>query len=260
MGKRKTTVLAALCINREGERSAALLEKHLPGLTVHRSGQGALPVLTAELFPQADGLIFFCAAGIAVRMIAPLVRSKYRDPAVVVVDNGCRFAVSLLSGHEGGANRLCEEVSRVLGAVPVVSTATEAKKQLVLGIGARRSLNAETVRDAVTAMLEEADISLSGIRTAATIGKKCLEPGMVQAMAELGLPLMRITAERIRTFAPAFTTSAAERHLNLPSVAEPCALLASREGTIILPMRKRDGVTIAVAGERVGPLEMEETV
>jgi cobalamin biosynthesis protein CbiG len=254
----KSAVLAALCINSEGESAATLLGKQLPGLTVHRSGQGELPALTAKLFPQVDGLIFFCATGIAVRMIAPLVQSKYRDPAVVIVDNGCRFAVSLLSGHEGGANRLCETVSRILGALPVVSTATEAKKQLVLGIGARRDLDAEVIKNAVTAMLKAADIPLSRIRTAATIGKKCLEPGLVQAMTDLGLPLMRITAERIRTFAPAFSSSAAERHFNLPSVAEPCALLASREGILLLPMRKMDGVTIAVATERVGPLKLED--
>ena len=65
----------------------------------------------------ADALIFVGAAGIAVRAIAPYVRSKLQDPAVVVVDETGAFAVSLLSGHLGGANDVTRRVARLCGAV-----------------------------------------------------------------------------------------------------------------------------------------------
>lgn len=78
-----------------------------------------------ERFPQADGLIFIGAAGIAVRAIAPKLAGKTSDPAVVVADEAGRFAVSLLSGHIGGANALALRVAAVLGATPVVTTATD---------------------------------------------------------------------------------------------------------------------------------------
>lgn len=84
-----------------------------------------LQSLVNELFYVCDGLIFVSAAGIAVRKIAPLLRSKLTDPAVVAVDEGGRFAVSLLSGHMGGANALTEFIAAKIGATPVITTATD---------------------------------------------------------------------------------------------------------------------------------------
>jgi cobalt-precorrin 5A hydrolase len=69
--------------------------------------------------------IFIMAAGIVVRVIAPYVKSKLSDPAVVVVDDHGKFAVSLLSGHLGGANELARNVAKYLNAVPVITTATD---------------------------------------------------------------------------------------------------------------------------------------
>ena len=76
-------------------------------------------------FRDFSSHIFIMAAGIVVRMIAPLVKSKMFDPAVVVVDDHGRFAISLLSGHLGGANELACNVARHLNAVPVITTATD---------------------------------------------------------------------------------------------------------------------------------------
>jgi len=87
---------------------------------------GTLADWTEAAFRQADGLIFVSACGIAVRAVAPCLQSKHTDPAVVVVDEGGTFAVSLLSGHAGGANRLAREAAALCGAQPVVTTATDA--------------------------------------------------------------------------------------------------------------------------------------
>lgn len=87
----------------------------------------SLAQLVRQLFAQYDCLVFFCACGIAVRMIGPLLRSKYSDPAVVVCDEGGQFAISLLSGHMGGANAFTAEIADVLGAVPVITTATDVQ-------------------------------------------------------------------------------------------------------------------------------------
>lgn len=80
----------------------------------------------AEVFQAFDALIFVCACGIAVRAIAPEIQSKQSDPAVVVVDDCGKFAVALVSGHIGGANRLAETIAEALGAQPVITTATDA--------------------------------------------------------------------------------------------------------------------------------------
>jgi cobalt-precorrin 5A hydrolase len=76
-------------------------------------------------FDQYGGHIFIMAAGIAVRMIAPLLRHKTVDPAVVVVDDQGRFAVSLVAGHMGGANELARSVAQILKAIAVITTATD---------------------------------------------------------------------------------------------------------------------------------------
>ncbi|MCB2292970.1 cobalt-precorrin 5A hydrolase [Clostridium algoriphilum] len=71
------------------------------------------------------GIIFISSTGIAVRAIAPYIKSKDIDPAVVVIDNSCNYVISLLSGHLGGANELTLEVSRILKAQPIITTATD---------------------------------------------------------------------------------------------------------------------------------------
>ncbi|MGW5969198.1 precorrin-3B C(17)-methyltransferase [Streptomyces sp. NPDC055186] len=77
-------------------------------------------------FAQCEQLVCFLATGAVVRLVAPLLDDKASDPGVVCVDEGGRFAVSLVGGHGGGANDLAREVAEVLGAEPVVTTATDA--------------------------------------------------------------------------------------------------------------------------------------
>lgn len=77
------------------------------------------------LVKEYDGLIFISATGIAVRLMNPYIINKTIDPAVVVVDDGGNFSISLLSGHIGGANRLAQWVGDIIGAIPVITTASD---------------------------------------------------------------------------------------------------------------------------------------
>jgi len=79
----------------------------------------------ATIFNQYQLLIFISATAVAVRAIAPCLQGKDKDPAVVVIDDQARFAISLLSGHLGGANKAAEEIAHFLGACPVITTATD---------------------------------------------------------------------------------------------------------------------------------------
>ena len=88
-------------------------------------------------FSDSDALLFVGASGIAVRAIAPYVRDKLTDPAVVSVDEAGRFAVPLLSGHVGGANDLARRVAALTGGAAAVSTATDINDRFAVDQWAR---------------------------------------------------------------------------------------------------------------------------
>lgn len=79
-------------------------------------------------FSAFSGHVFIFSTGIAVRMIAPLLKSKRIDPAVVVVDDHGNHAISLVSGHLGGANQLAKEIAAIINAIPVITTATDTNR------------------------------------------------------------------------------------------------------------------------------------
>ncbi len=118
---------AYLAFTDKGLTLAEKLAAEYPG-SMARCGKGGVHLAdwTSQQFAQCDALIFVGAVGIAVRAIAPHCKSKASDPAVVVLDECGRFAVPILSGHLGGANDLARALAAVCGAVPVITTATDA--------------------------------------------------------------------------------------------------------------------------------------
>jgi cobalt-precorrin 5A hydrolase/precorrin-3B C17-methyltransferase len=101
--------------------AGAALARRLP----YEHRHGGLVVAVREQWAHVDGFVLIGATGIAVRAIAPHLADKAADPAVVVVDDAGRFAIALSGGHRGGANVLAREVAALIGAEPVVTTATD---------------------------------------------------------------------------------------------------------------------------------------
>lgn len=101
-------------------------EKYLAAEGGNLHGFARLADAVAENFSAYDGLIFIMSTGIVVRTIAPFIRDKLTDPAVVVFDEQGRHGISLLSGHVGGANELTRELCQAIGASPVITTATDS--------------------------------------------------------------------------------------------------------------------------------------
>ena len=128
---------ALIAVTRNGALIAERIKTGLSGcdgsvfVLSRYAGEGCVPFdslrgLTAEIFASYDALVFICACGIAVRMVAPHLVSKQTDPAVIAIDEQGQFAVSLLAGHLGGANALTKKIAALIGAVPVITTATDA--------------------------------------------------------------------------------------------------------------------------------------
>ena len=119
-----------------GIRLARRLCQALPGavcwLPASRAEPGemsfaSLKDVFADAWATGSPLVCIMAAGIVVRHLAPLLQGKDRDPAVVVLDEHGRFAISLLSGHVGGANALARQVAQAVGGTPVITTATDVQ-------------------------------------------------------------------------------------------------------------------------------------
>jgi cobalt-precorrin 5A hydrolase/precorrin-3B C17-methyltransferase len=117
-------VIGLIAVTAAGRAAAARLAASWPGET--RTYDGTAARMLPRAWAEADGLVCFLAAGAVIRVIAPLLQSKDNDPAVVCVDEAGRFAVPLVGGHAGGANVLAARAAAVLGAEPVITTASDA--------------------------------------------------------------------------------------------------------------------------------------
>lgn len=149
--------LRYLAFSHRGEALAGRLAQALGGEAARCGRPLSLAAWTEENFARGRGLIFVGAAGIAVRAIAPWIRSKTTDPAVVVVDEGGRFAVPILSGHLGGANDLARAIAGVCGGTAVVTTATDVNGLFAVDEWARRQngqvVEPERIRNVSAAVL-----------------------------------------------------------------------------------------------------------
>ena len=99
-----------------------------------RAYAGAFRDEIAALFADYDQVVFFVSLGAVVRLIAPHLQSKDEDPGVLVVDDAAQFVIPVLSGHVGGANAMAEQVAALLGATPVLTTASDVGKTIPVDI------------------------------------------------------------------------------------------------------------------------------
>lgn len=276
---------------------------------------------TAEQWERCDALVFVGAAGIAVRAIAPHVKDKFLDPAVVSVDEGGRFVLPLLSGHVGGGNALAVTIAGITGGQAALSTATDVNglfavdvwaaeggmaitdrvlakdisaallegkpvgfsselghpcppglhgdgaemgiwvtcrkgdgpyprtlrlvpKCLTLGIGCRRDTAEVAIEQAVAAAM--GDYDMAAVAQVATIDLKQDEAGLLAFCSNRKLPLICYTAAELAAVAGDFTPS--DFVQSVTGVDNVCERAAARAGgTIVVPKRAENGVTVAVA-------------
>jgi len=243
--------VAILAITEEGDRTAQELAVSFKESQVYfLSEPHALRRTVEKIFDRYEGLIFIMALGIVIRVIAPFIKSKQTDPAVVVVDENRRYAISALSGHEGGANRLAGQVASILRAESVVTTASESMKCLIVGVGCRKGTSQEEILEAIDQALKKCECSREDIRCVATVDLKGDEPGLKEACIQLGLPLKIVPRDQIKRFAgPYQRSSFVKEKIGVEGVSEPCALLAGRRTKLIVPKLKRGRVCVAIARE-----------
>ena len=201
-------------------------------------------------FQKYRGFVCFMAAGIVVRALGPLVHDKHSDPGIVVCDEFGRQAISLLGGHEGGANTLAFLVANALGAKPVITTGTESLRNYVLGVGCRKNAVYEDLERLVSRVLEENQVASEKIRMVATIDAKKDEPCILKLIKKFEWPLLFFTREEIIASGLRVSRSAfVEETLGVPGVCEPTALMASHYGELIVKKTTDRGCAVALVRE-----------
>ncbi len=251
--------LALIAIRGKGAKIAKAISDNLGGTLYVKKGieiKGSegfdeLKEIFKYVFGEYRFIVAVMAQGIVTRMIHNLPKNKYTDPALVVVDEGGRYSIAMLSGHEGKANRLSYEVSSIIGCEPVVTTATEANKRFVLGIGCRADVSSKSVEEAVNRTCGLIGIDVQDIRVAASCWYKKGEKGLVEAMDRLGLNIRFLPKMLYSNELYNFKESAALKYLGIKNVAEASALLAAKNPKLVLEKTVFNSVTIAVAEEQL---------
>ena len=143
---------AIVAVSRPGANLARQLASNLPDAELHLERRLAedsecdthlydLPLrpVLQNLFVNRDALVVFLPIGAAVRLLAPVFAGKKRDPAVVCVDDAGRYAISVLSGHAGGADELSRRVADALGAQPIITSASDALNVTAIDLVGRQA-------------------------------------------------------------------------------------------------------------------------
>ena len=130
---KKNIRIAIIAVTEKGKNTAEKIASELENVDVFFQKRG-IKELTGELFNKYECIIFVSACGIAVRCISPFLKSKFEDPAVLVVDDNGNNVISLLSGHIGGANEITLKIADILNANPVITTSTDTNKKGALDV------------------------------------------------------------------------------------------------------------------------------
>ncbi|MGB0483924.1 MAG: cobalamin biosynthesis protein [bacterium] len=206
------------------------------------------------VYRQYGAWVFIGTTGIAVRYLQGLLEDKHTDPGVVLVDEAGRQVISLVGGHEGGANELSIRVANLLGAQPILTTATESLRPLILGIGCRRDITLTQIDTAVMNVLNMHQLSIANFRMVATVDVKLQESGLLAWCRQRQLPMRGIPLSLLQ-HRPWVTKSSdwVQETLGVAGVCEPCALLASHAGKLLVPKTALSGVTVAVVHDPPWP-------
>ena len=155
---------AVIAVTGNGVRLALQIQASLPecvcyvpnrhrfALALGAVGYDRLRTVVPELWRQYRALVFIMATGIVVRQIAPLLKHKTQDPAVVVLDERGKYVISLVSGHLGGANGLAEAIARITEGQAVITTASDVQNRPAIDLIAQE-LRLEIVNPGMLAVV-----------------------------------------------------------------------------------------------------------
>ena len=185
-------------------------------------------------FTHEERLILICATGIAVRTLAPVLLDKYRDPAVLVLDEQGQFVIPLLSGHEGGANEWGRQVSDLLDAQLAMTTAQPYLQPVyTVGMGCERGCSKEHLLEFLNQCLFEKGLTINDIVSINSIDIKADETGLIDLAQSLGKSFQTYSAEALAAVNDQLINPSQYVYdtVGVYGVAESAALWAAQQAT-----------------------------
>ena len=185
-------------------------------------------------FSHGERLILICATGIAVRTLAPVLLDKYRDPAVLVLDEQGEFVIPLLSGHEGGANEWARQVSGLLDAHLAITTAKPYLMPVyTVGMGCERGCSQEHLLEFLNQCLSQQGLTIADIVSINSIDIKADEQGLIALAQSLGKSFQTYSAQALATVNDQLINPSQYVYdtVGVYGVAESAALLAAQQAT-----------------------------
>ena len=246
--------LAVWSVRETAQPMASFLAEQLPAAESPGGSVLSNQQSFRTVYRKYGAWVFIGTTGIAVRYLKGLLKDKHTDPGVVLVDEAGRQVISLVGGHEGGANELSIRVANLLGAQPILTTATESLRPLILGIGCRRDVTLTQIDTAVMNVLNMHQLSIANFRMVATVDVKLQESGLLAWCRQRQLPMRGIPLSLLQ-HRPWVNKSSdwVQETLGVAGVCEPCALLASHAGKLLVPKTALSGVTVAVVHDPPWP-------
>jgi cobalt-precorrin 5A hydrolase len=210
-----------------------------------------------DRFKTGHRQILLCAVGIAVRTLGPVLRDKYQDPAVLVLDEHGRFVVPILSGHEGGANEWARQVAEFLGAQAVITGAQRyTQPLLVAGVGCNRGCPLEPLLALLDQTLTRHGLQRRDLHALASIELKRDETGLHELAETLDVPIHFYPAAVLNAYADRLSRKSeiVFRETGCYGVAEAAALAHAERlvhhafrAELLIPKQKNADATLAVA-------------
>jgi len=247
-------VIRIIALTEAGQRLGQVIQQKLPDSELWFKPQ-PFTERVQEAFSQGDQLILICATGIAVRTLAPVLKNKQKDPAVLVLDELGQYVIPLLSGHEGGANDWAADVSMLIDAQLVMTTAKPYLKPVyAVGMGCERDCPQEELQKLLETCLEQAGLSLDNIESINSIDIKDDEVGLIELARRINKPYLTWQKQQLVTVESLLSIKSQYvfETVGVYGVAESAALYSVQQYTgdvaeLVLNKQKTKKATCAIA-------------
>lgn len=208
-----------------------------------------------QAFVRGERMIFICATGIVVRTLAPVLQDKHNDPAILILDEAGKFVIPLLSGHEGGANDWASQVSELIAAQLVMTTANPYLKPVyTIGMGCERDCPLEYLSELLDQCLSQAGLNIKQIHSISSIDIKADESHLIELAKKLNKPFLTWSKVELSKVESQLSTRSDYifKTVGVYGVAESAALYSAQEETgqaaeLALKKHKNAKATCAIA-------------